>query len=255
MNYGKFAYVYDRLMEDVPYEKWLAFLIGQKKKYLVEGSRVLDLACGTGELSVMLAGEGFSVVGVDLSEDMLMAAREKADREKADVSFFLQDMRELEGLGKFDLAAVFCDSLNYLGSEDEVRETFSRIHRHLDSNGLFLFDVHSVRQIEEEFANKTFTLNDEDISYIWNSFPGESPFSVEHELSFFVQDEITGLYERFDELHQQRTYPLPEYEQMLIEAGFTILEVTADFTDNPPDADSSRIFFTCKINKEKRKVS
>ncbi|CAM3943692.1 class I SAM-dependent DNA methyltransferase [Lederbergia lenta] len=250
MSYERLAYVYDTLMANVPYEKWLHFFKEEKQRHQVHGNRVLDLACGTGEMSVQLAKEGLTVTGVDLSSDMLMVAQEKAEQAKVTINLFQQDMSALEGLDTFDVITVFCDSLNYLQTPEDTKNTFSHAHRHLDENGLFLFDVHSTYQMDYRYVNETFTLNEEKIAYIWDSFVGEHEYSVEHELSFFVLEEESGLYERFEELHKQRTYSINDYTLWLDEAGFTVLSVTADFTNQPPTETSERIFFTCKKKSE-----
>ncbi|MGN7399722.1 class I SAM-dependent DNA methyltransferase [Cytobacillus praedii] len=243
MTYGKFAYLYDELMKDVPYDKWVELVKNYVSEFHVNGNKILDLACGTGELSIKFAEEGFEVTGVDLSEDMLMVAQGKAADKEMNVQFYQQNMAELEGLGRFDVIGIFCDSLNYLQSEQEVLDTFSRVHEHLDDNGLFIFDVHSIHKIMQIFMNQTFALNDEEISYIWHSYQGEHPNSVEHDLSFFVLDQQSGQYERYDELHFQRTFPIEVYGNWLKEAGFEVLEVTADFESVSPQTQSERIFF------------
>ena len=128
MTYGKFAYVYDELMKDVPYDQWVQFINKQIEAYGIEGKKLLDLACGTGELSLRLAEEGYDVTGVDLSADMLAVAREKADRKGHSLFLVEQDMSELEGFGEFDLIGIFCDSLNYLQTEKEILQTFERVY-------------------------------------------------------------------------------------------------------------------------------
>ena len=246
MTYGEFAYLYDYLMGDAPYERWNQFVKKKVARYgRKETRRLLDIGCGTGELSVNLARNGFQVTGVDLSEDMLAVAQAKAEEKGVNVEFFQQNMTELEGFEPFDCAVIFCDSLNYLQSEDEVKQTFRRIYEHLNEGGLLLFDVHSVYKMEYIFLNKTFASNEEEISYIWNCFPGKYPYSVEHELTFFVRD-ASGMYQRFDELHVQRTYKTSQYADWLASSGFEIMEITADFTDHLPTDTSERIFFVAK---------
>jgi SAM-dependent methyltransferase len=246
MTYGKFAYLYDELMKDVPYDKWVDLVKENVSKYNVKGIRLLDLACGTGELSVKFASKGFDVTGVDLSEDMLMVAQGKATDKGMNMQFYQQNMAELEGLGQFDIIGIFCDSLNYLQSEQEVSDTFLRVYEHLDDNGLFIFDVHSIHKIMQIFMNQTFAINDDEISYIWHSYQGEHPNSVEHDLSFFVLDQGSGKYDRYDELHFQRTFPIEVYGKWLKDAGFEVLEVTADFEAVSPQTQSERIFFICR---------
>lgn len=240
MSYNRFASVYDSLMKDAPYDEWTAMLCLE-----AQAGRLLDIGCGTGELAVRFVQEGFDVTGIDLSDDMLAIAREKADEQKLSIPLYQQDMRELDGIGLFQTAVIFCDSLNYLETEDDVKKTFQSVYNHLEKDGLFLFDVHSTHKINHVFQSQTFADAGEDISFIWNAFPGEAANSVEHELTFFVRAE-NGVYERFDELHQQRTFPPDMYKKWLDEAGFTIEAVTADFTNDAPTSKSERIFFKVK---------
>jgi SAM-dependent methyltransferase len=230
-------------MKDAPYEKWLMILTAKLEQYGIGGRKVLDLACGTGEMTVELAQHGFEVTGVDLSDEMLLVANEKAVKLGLSIPLFQQNMAELEGLGQFDCVTIFCDSLNYLRDEEDIVKTFSRVHEHLKEGGLFLFDVHSIYKMEEIFRDNTFAVNGEEVSYIWDCFPGVEPYSVEHDLSFFVRDDESGLYDRFDELHYQRTYPVEQYKKWLEQAGFTVSEILADLEDAPLAAETERILF------------
>lgn len=246
MSYERFAYLYDELMQDVPYDEWVSIVEAYKEKYQVDGTKLLDLACGTGELSVRFSQKGFDVTGADLSSDMLSVAQAKAQVLSLPIQFFQQDMTELDELGEFDIIGIFCDSLNYLENEQAARQTFEGVHRLLKKGGLFLFDVHSVYKMEQIFADATFTWDGEEITYIWNSYKGEGAHSVEHELTFFVLDERSGKYDRVDELHCQRTYPEDTYVKWLEQTGFTNIEVTGDYTMNPPEPTAERLFFAMK---------
>jgi SAM-dependent methyltransferase len=246
-TYEHFAYLYDELMKDAPYDKWVQFVKEALVKYRSNldpaSIELLDLACGTGELSIRFAKEGFQVTGIDLSGDMLAVAQAKAVDAGVRIPFFEQDMAEFEAPGPFDVIGIFCDSLNYLQTEQEVKDTFGQALLHLKPGGLFIFDVHSIYKITQVFVNQTFALNDDHISYIWDSFPGEEANSVEHELSFFVLDEGSGKYDRHDELHFQRTFSVQHYSEWLTKAGFELLEVNADFEHVPPQSHSERVFF------------
>jgi ubiquinone/menaquinone biosynthesis C-methylase UbiE len=248
MTYESFAYWYDLLMEEAPYDAWQSFVQRKLQQYGRRGAtRILDIGCGTGELAVRLAKAGFVVAGVDLSENMLSIAQAKAEAQQVTVEFFQQNMTELRGFSDFDCATIFCDSLNYLLEEKEVQQTFSCVYELLRKDGLLLFDVHSPYKMDRVFRDAVFTSNDEEISYIWSCYPLSFPHSVEHELTFFVRGG-DGKYERYDEWHQQRTYEMIQYQQWLTEAGFTVLEITADFTDEAPTEMSERIFFVAQKN-------
>lgn len=246
MSYERFAFVYDDLMQDAPYEQWVSFTERKLAKYGVEGRKMLDLACGTGEISIRFAKKGYDVAGVDLSSEMLSVAQTKMAEAGLSIPLYLQDMAELDGFEDLDFAGIYCDSLNYLQTEDQVKNTFKKVFKSLKSGGAFFFDIHSTDKIEKGFVNQTFTLNEDRIAYIWNSFQGQFPYSVEHEISFFVLDERSGKYDRFDEVHFQRTYPIQQYSQWLREAGFESIEVNADFTDSEPKSGSERIFFSAR---------
>lgn len=246
MNYKHFSLLYDQLMDEAPYDQWMEFLTTQVNNHFSEAKKVLDLACGTGEMSIRLFERGFDVVGVDLSEEMLSIAYQKAVDKGFRIPFFRQNMTELTEFSYFDIVIIFCDSLNYLQTEQDVANTFTSVFQCLNHGGLLLFDVHSPYKMENVYAGATFAYNGDDISYIWNSYAGEYPLSVEHELTFFVFDEQSGKYDRYDELHKQRTYPKSQYENWLKAAGFQILSITGDFTNEPVSETTERIFFTVK---------
>lgn len=245
MTYNKFAYIYDKLMEDAPYEQWVRYIKRICNNYQVDVKSIVDVACGTGSFAIPMAKAGYEVQGIDLSEDMLLVAQEKARENQVSVQFYQQDMRTIDGFYPTDMITIFCDSLNYLESDLDVQETFAAVYRNLKDDGLFLFDVHSVFKMQEVFAGQTFALDDGALAYIWECYEGERDFSVEHELSFFVKKE-ENTFERFTEFHKQQTFPIETYKAWLQQAGFTIMEITADFTELAPNEESERIFFACK---------
>jgi SAM-dependent methyltransferase len=243
MTYEKFALLYDELMRDVPYDDWISFINKSALQYGIKEKRFLDLGCGTGEISIRLAKEGYAVTGVDLSAEMLAIAREKANESGTPLLLIEQDMSQLEDLGEFDMVGIFCDSLNYLQEEMDIVHTFERVYLHLKKGGLFLFDIHSLYKMNELFLNQTYAYNGEEISYIWQCFEGEYPDSVEHELAFFKLNYETKQYERYDELHIQRTFSIDQYVAWLNQTGFNIRSISADFLPKEPTEESERIFF------------
>jgi len=246
MSYQNFAYFYDNLMKDAPYEDWVDFVKEIAEKYSLSGRNILDVGCGTGELATRLCREGFEVTGVDLSEEMLEVAMAKASEADVQIPYFHQDMRELSGLGQYDLVLIFCDSLNYLDGGEDIKKTFAAVSGHLKEEGLFLFDVHSLHKMETLFNDQAYADNGDDVSFIWNAWKGEKPYSVQHELTFFMYDEQSDAYVRFDEDHEQRTYPVEDYLKWLDESGFDCLEVIGDFRESPLDT-AERIFFVCRM--------
>ncbi|WP_343801673.1 class I SAM-dependent methyltransferase [Bacillus carboniphilus] len=246
-HYINMATVYDALMADAPYDKWVDFVIKHvtsiQKPH--EETSLLDVGCGTGELVIRLKKHGFLVMGVDLSETMLAIARQKAEIEGLKIPLFHQDMTSLQVEEPVDIITIFCDSLNYLLSKEDVINTFKACYESLNTGGMILIDVHSPYKMEQFLMNEPFYQVGEDVTYIWNCQEGNDPLSVTHDLTFFVLNEVSGEYQRFDEWHQQRTYPIDEWNEMLSSVGFSSITLQADFT-NEPDETSERIFFCAK---------
>ncbi|MFY4774854.1 class I SAM-dependent DNA methyltransferase [Metabacillus sp. RGM 3146] len=243
MIYRGFASVYDQLMSEAPYGQWRDYLQSCMDRYGNGGKRVLDTGCGTGEIAVLLKEAGFDVTGADLSEEMLSVAHQKAVEKGFSIPFYQMDMRDMSGFSPlFDGIFICCDSLNYLLTEDDVQAAFRQAFGNLEKNGLLIFDVHSPYKMSNIFAGATFADAGEEASYIWNCFEGEYPLSVEHELTFFIEEE-DGRYERFDELHKQRTFTVQQYKEMLAIEGFSVIAVHADFLKESPLDRAERIFF------------
>ncbi|OIJ16669.1 SAM-dependent methyltransferase [Anaerobacillus alkalilacustris] len=245
MSYEKFAYLYDELMSDAPYDKWVSFVMKVMEECNVKQGKILDVGCGTGNISIPLSQKGYEITAVDLSEEMLIVAKEKSEMANTSIKFFQQDMRELEGLGSFDTIISLCDSINYLNNEKEVEKTFEGVYNHLNDQGIFIFDVHSIYKIESVFKGNTFAYNGEQISYIWECFESEESYSIEHDLSFFVENK-QGLYERFDEIHKQRTYPVSFYQDALEKIGFKVMMISGDFSFETLNDNDHRWFFVAK---------
>ncbi|WP_338777241.1 class I SAM-dependent methyltransferase [Metabacillus sp. FJAT-52054] len=246
MMYQGFAGVYDHLMEDVPYQDWADLLDSLIIKYGNKGRKVMDLACGTGEITLLLHEKGYKMTGADLSEDMLALAIQKAEEKKMPIRFFQQDMREMEGHDlAYDAVIITCDSLNYLLEEQDVQSTFRAAAKMLNDDGLFLFDIHSIYKMKHIFTGSTFADAGDDVSLIWQCFEGEKEHSVEHELTFFVKED-DECYRRIDEFHQQRTYEIEKLILWLNHAGFEVLESFGDFKPGEISEEAERIFFAAK---------
>ncbi|MBC2251712.1 class I SAM-dependent methyltransferase [Listeria welshimeri] len=242
MSYEYFPGFYDRLMDSELYDEWIEF----SAEFIDDSpKKVLDLACGTAEFALRLSFLGHQVTGVDLSKEMVTVAKEKVAAAEINLPILEQDMSKLALNQSFDVVTCFCDSLNYLETEQALEETIQAVSTHLEPNGLFLFDVHSVFKIDQGFKDYTYGDSDEEISTIWNSFPGEFPHSVEHELTFYILGE-NDTYNRVDELHKERTYPITTYENLLKKYNFTKIEVYADFGFEKPTNTSERIFFVAR---------
>ncbi|MET3574708.1 class I SAM-dependent DNA methyltransferase [Bhargavaea ullalensis] len=239
-SYSAFASVYDSLMEDIPYNAYAELV--RRLAGPGDGRRLLDIGCGTGVLSAILAKAGYSVTGIDSSPDMLTIARDRFSALDLDGQFFEQRMEALEGHEGFDVAVIAIDSLNYVAGLDEVRSVFRGVWDALSPGGHFIFDVHSPFKMTDLFLDGPFTADLDEVSYIWHTYPGDEPLSVESELSFFIR-RPDGLYERREEFHLQRSFPPEVYAELLVQQGFSVPGITADWTDGPPQPESERLFF------------
>jgi ubiquinone/menaquinone biosynthesis C-methylase UbiE len=252
MSYEQFAYTYDRLMNSMPYEDWLRFTKECFERYQIKPMTIVDLGCGTGNLSIPLAAQGFQVTGLDLSEDMLAVAEQKQSEQPSQhrggaVRWIQQDLREWELGEEVDVAISFCDSLNYLLEEDDIVDAFRQTYAGLKPGGLFLFDVHTPQQLFAYAESQPFFLNEDDVAYIWTSELDEERVQIEHDLTIFVKNSGSGeTFRRIDETHEQRAYPLPWLAQMLKEAGFSEIQQAADFTWENPTDQTERAFFIAK---------
>lgn len=239
-SYNRFSEVYDQLMTDIPYDCYVDWVLTHAPADSFK--RLLDIGCGTGTLSMMFAQAGYAVSGVDLSEDMLSIAQERASQMGMHIPFFAMSMDELEGFDELDVAVIPIDSINYVADEAAVKRTLEKVYAALRPGGQLFFDVHSLFKMDEIFLEGPFTYDEDGVNYVWHTEEGEFPHSVYHNMTFFVETE-SGLYERFDEEHFQRTFDVAQYVAWLREAGFSAVEVSADFGDEAPDAESERIFF------------
>ncbi|TVP85037.1 MAG: class I SAM-dependent methyltransferase [Alkalicoccus sp.] len=233
-----FASLYDELMEEIPYRKWLEYT----KKNVPDGAEIVDTACGTGSFTLLLEKEGFKAHGVDISGEMLAEADQKAWAEGSGISFYEQNMTELNGFENMDAVTLFCDGLNYLSSGEEVQKTFQQAAASLKQGGVFLFDVHSVHKMENEFFEQLYGEDRDNLTYMWYCEPGEEPMSVHHILTFFLKKE-NGSYERYDEELYQRTFEPSRYKEWLESAGFYKIELSGDFGKKNPGPEDDRYFF------------
>lgn len=139
--YSDFARVYDIFMDNVEYEKWAEYLIGSLKEYGIEDGIVLELGCGTGVMTELLAESGYDMIGVDNSEEMLGEAMEKRAESGHEILYLEQDMREFELYGTVRAVVSVCDCMNYITEEDDLLTVFKLVNNYLDPDGIFIFDM------------------------------------------------------------------------------------------------------------------
>lgn len=244
MAYQQMASLYDQLMTNAPYDQWVSFtekIINKSNKKI---NTIIDLGCGTGEITTRLSKSGYQLSGVDYSSDMLTYAEAKASFNNQSINWIQQDIRELAGFENVDLAISYCDVMNYLTTEQDLKTAFECVASSLSPDGIFIFDVHSLRHVEENLVNNVFTEVTDDVCYIWNCEPGEDNGEMFHDITFFSSDG-KNKYERFEECHHQNTFSIDVYSKLLEKVGFEKPLLYGDFNlENEFSTKSvERIFF------------
>jgi len=237
-GYSSLAMVYDRLME-VDYSERADYLLSLFSLHGGKYGSLLDLACGSGTLTLELARRGADMVAVDGSEDMLAAAREKAAESGADVLWLCQDMTELDLYGTVEGAVCTLDSLNHLPSASAVTETLRRLSLFVEPKGLLIFDVNTPYKHREVLGDNAFVYEEEDFLCTWRNNYTARDNKVTMWLDIFALRE-DGTYERFEDEITERAYSLKKWESMLKAAQFTPLAVYGDMTTDAPTAEEQR---------------
>ena len=243
--YEKFAQVYDLFMDNIDYEGWAEYVTDRLREYEITDGLVLELGCGTGTMTGLLAGKGYDMIGVDNSEEMLAEAMEKRVESGQDILYLLQDMQEFELYGTVRAVVSVCDSLNYITDRDELRHVFELVNNYLDPQGIFLFDMNTVYKYQTMIGNTTIAENRDEGSFIWeNSYDEETGINT-YELALFIPRE-DGLYEKDEEVHYQRAYSLEKIKELIGKAGMELLAVYDAYTLEPPKEDSGRLTFVVR---------
>lgn len=251
--YTDFASVYDRFMEDVPYEQWCRNIVDALGRHGIQEGLVLELGCGTGSMTELLAAKGFDMIGVDCAEEMLRIACEKREKSGHDILYIHQNMCAFELYGTVRAVVSVCDSLNYLLEEEDITACFKLVKNYLDLDGIFFFDFNTRYKYETVIGDSVIAENREDCSFIWeNYFDSESCIN-EYDLTIFVDSgqkaaDGQALFSRFQEVHLQRGYTLDEMKHFAAAAGLMFLEAYDADTLGEVTDKSERIY--CLLRNE-----
>ena len=240
-SYNEFAGIYDLFMEDVDYNAWSRYMEEIFELYGIKPARILDTACGTGNITIPLAQLGYEMWGLDLSEDMLSIAESKARALKQKIKFLNQNMTDMRLKEKYEAVLCMCDGVNYILDEDGLTSYFTSVYNALERKGIFIFDISSYYKIRYILGNNTFHEEKNNKHYIWNNnFDGDSD-TVEMNLIFFIPED--GLYKKFEEQHIQKAHKEEYLTALLRKVGFSDIRVFGEFSMDKPDAESERVFF------------
>ena len=244
--YSSFAQVYDLFMDNVPYEEWSRYLISLLKEYQVTDGTVVELGCGTGKMTRLLADAGYDMVGVDNSAEMLeIAGEHQEEEERNDILYLLQDMRELELFGNIRAIVSVCDSMNYILKPEDLKKVFELVKEYLAEDGVFIFDLNTVHKYRDLMGECTISENREESSFIWENYFYEDEMVNEYDLTLFIREE-SDLYRKYEELHYQKAYELEQVKELLLQAGMEFVAAYDAFTHDPVTAESERMYIIAR---------
>lgn len=239
--YTGFAAVYDMFMDNIPYTQWCEYVTALLQEHGVTDGLVLDLGCGTGTLTRLLAARGYDMIGVDISEEMLAIAA----RQSPEILYLLQDMREFELYGTVRAVVSICDSMNYLMEYDDLVQVFALVNNYLDPGGVFIFDLNTIYKYKQGLGEQTIAENRDEGSFIWENYYDEEEQVNEYDLTLFIR-QGDGSYQRYEETHYQRAYSLESVKQAIAAAGMEFVAAYDAFGRNAPSAESERIYIIAR---------
>lgn len=244
MSYSSFARYYDCLTQNVEYEKRADYLCRLLAQMRHDPGITLDLACGTGSLTVALAKRGLDVYGIDGSPDMLSVAQQKAAENDLNLLFLCQQMQAIDLYGTVDTVVCALDSINHLDGEADVLKTFRRVSLFLDPDGVFIFDMNTVYKHRNILANQIFIYDTDEVYCVWQNRLEEKTNRVGITLDFFGRSGDT--YTRSSEHFYERAYETERIASLLSAAGLQAVHVFDDLSFDPPQGDSQRIVVAAK---------
>jgi ubiquinone/menaquinone biosynthesis C-methylase UbiE len=241
-SYNVFAPFYD-LLQTVDYPARAAYFDRLLRKFDMPDGLLLDLACGTGTLSVELAGRGYDVIGVDGSEQMLSVAQQKAWAAEQQILFLCQDMEELDLYGTVTGCVCALDSLNHLTEEEALSRAIGRVSLFLEPGGVFVFDMNTPYKQEILLADRSYVYEAGDTLCAWQNETEDGLTTIL--LDFFTRTK-NGLYRRETEEFCERAYPEETVRRICAEHDLRICAVYADDTMESPTETSQRYIFVAK---------
>ncbi len=218
--YTSFAEVYDQLMDNVDYESWADFYRELLSSCGVPGGKVCECACGTGSLTIPLMRRGYQMTGVDLSQEMLWIAAQKARRLGLGIPFVQQDMRRFRLHRQMDAVIATCDGVNYLLTDEDVSAFLQAAYEALRPGGVIAFDVSTPWKLQNVLGNELICEDRDDVTYMWQNSFSKKTGVVEMNLCFFLREK-DGRYRRIDETQKQKAHQADKLAALLESCGFT----------------------------------
>ncbi|WP_044938407.1 class I SAM-dependent DNA methyltransferase [Pseudobutyrivibrio sp. LB2011] len=240
--YTGFATVYDRYMDNIPYDDWAQNIKVLFEKYNMPMEIVCDLGCGTGQMTRRLKEMGYDMIGIDVSYDMLMEAMSQEDSDG--ILYLCQDMRSFELYGTVGAVISLCDSMNYLADTDELLQVCKLANNYLDPKGLFIFDM-KTDSYYKKLGTGTIAENREEGSFIWENEYNPDTRDNYYYLTIYEENE-EGTFDRFEEEHMQHAFTVDEVKAAIEESGLELLQVLDVSKMEAPTEDSDRLYFIAR---------
>jgi len=241
MSYNSFASVYDELTKNVDYKGRALYIKKILKKYNINNGLLLDLACGTGSLSIELSKLGFEVIGTDASYDMLSEAQNKACEYGENIMFLCQRMEETDLYGSVRAIVCALDSINHVTDYELIKKTFKTLKNFLDTDGIIIFDANTVYKHQKVLGNNIFIYDEKNVFCAWRNTLLNDEKTVNINLDFFVKD--GNNYLRCGESFKEKAYTDEELTFAVEEAGFTVISRFAESTFDLPDDKTERVTY------------
>ncbi len=238
--YHILSQVYDQ-MQEIDYKAFADYYQKMFKRFGISPELVLDLGCGTGNITIELANRGYDMIGLDVSEEMLEIAMEKAREQEKEILFLRQDMTEFELYGTVGAMVCALDGVNYLTEDGQLESMLKLLHYYLDPGGIFIFDLNTEYKYKNVLDGRTFVYDTEDAYCTWSNEYDKEEKICYFDLNFFLKNE-DGTYTRQDEYQEERSYAVAEVEQIIENCGLTCLGVYDNLSFEPAREDSERIF-------------
>ncbi len=246
--YHALAQSYDRLTNDVDYAATVDFYLEIQRREGLSPKTAVDLACGTGSVSVLLAQKGLRVTAVDMSADMLAEAAQKAAGMENPPFFVNQRLEQLQLPRGVDLAVCALDSLDYITDPEDCAEAIRRVYRVLNPGGIFIFDVNTPEKLRA-MDGQVFLDEDDDVFCVWRGEFDEETNICSYGMDLFQRS--GGVWHRTFEEHREYAYSQAQLTGYLKQAGFTRIEVYADRRFEAPAPGEQRIYFKARKGKVK----
>ncbi|MGN0498307.1 MAG: class I SAM-dependent DNA methyltransferase [Acutalibacteraceae bacterium] len=242
-GYTVFSEFYDSLTSNVHYSERADYIEKLLKRYNHNPGITLDLACGTGSLTIELKKRGFDIYGADGSSDMLMIAQQKAYEEELSILFLCQKMQKLDLYGTIDTCICTLDSINHIINKDELQTAFDKVSLFMNKGGIFVFDVNTVYKHKYVLADNVFVYDKSSVFCVWQNTPLKDNIT-RIQLDFF--EKSGNMYRRSSESFCERAYTSKELEEIIKKAGFEILDIFGEMTFDSPKDDSQRNVYVVK---------